>query len=600
MPRLYVRKTGRSSWTEDSMKRAIKAVEERTLSIRRAAQMFDVPYGTLQDRLKETNKITHPFNKEKGMCGKDWIYSFMRRYPQLSFRKPEATSLSRVTAFNRGEMDVFFNNLELLFEKYHFEVHRIYNVDETGISTVHNPGRILARKRREARQYIPPMFIFKRMRMKDGLEKNGPAGAIYKCSKSGWITEELFTEWLQHFAKYANATPEQPILLILDNHSTHSSLASYTFCRNSGIHLLSLPPHTSHRTHPLDVTFFKSLKTAYHQECDKYMKSRNYEKIKDTDIAELFGNAYNRVTTIEKALNGFKTTGIFPINRDAFCEEDFVPLHEDNNDAQNTTAPGDLPLQENTSQNILEPVGPTQKTPSPEPGPSGLSGTVPGRLNRLRNNRLSSNSSDSEFSLEEVVEDSLSDDGDKTLKIKGKPENTSFQDLCPPPVFQPRISQRKRQHSQILTSTPLKEQLENKILKKQKKEEMTRLRRSQEKLQVKWKLRLDTKEKLMKSALFVNNLDTIMRFGGGAVLVQPGLMLNARAQKKLQNIFVTFAQCRNARKQKKSGGGHIGAVGRLGNNGDACLDEVIGHEEAGVGMRKTHTFLIPKDSDTIS
>ncbi|KAJ8947302.1 hypothetical protein NQ318_004552 [Aromia moschata] len=489
MPRLYVRKTGRSSWTEDSMKRAIKAVEERTLSIRRAAQMFDVPYGTLQDRLKcrfqpkkltlgrkpvfsesqekeivetilklsklfygltaqsirtlvfkyaETNKITHPFNKEKGMCGKDWIYSFMRRYPQLSFRKPEATSLSRVTAFNRGEVDVFFNNLELLFEKYHFEVHRIYNVDETGISTVHNPGRILARK--GEKQCIRAIY---------------PAHARY-TNVSGWITEELFTEWLQHFAKYANATPEQPILLILDNHSTHSSLASYTFCRNSGIHLLSLPPHTSHRTQPLDVTFFKSLKTAYHQECDKYMKSRNYEKIKDTDIAELFGNAYNRVTTIEKALNGFKTTGIFPINRDAFCEEDFVPLHEDNNDAQNTTAPGDLPLQENTSQNILEPVEPTQKTPSPEPGPSGLSGTVPGRLNRLRNNRLSSNSSDSEFSLEEVVEDSLSDDGDKTLKIKGKPENTSFQDLCPPPVFQPRISQRKKATFSNINIYPIK------------------------------------------------------------------------------------------------------------------------------------------------
>ncbi|KAJ8982174.1 hypothetical protein NQ317_013959 [Molorchus minor] len=541
MPRTYVRKTGRSSWTEDSMKRAIKAVGEKTLSIRRAAHMFNVPYGTLQDRLngrfqpkkltlgrkpvfsenqeKEIVETVLKLSKlfygltaqsirtlEKGMCGKDWIYSFMRRYPQLSFRKPEATSLSRVTAFNRGEMDVFFNNLELLFEKYHFEVHCIYNVDETGISTVHNPGRILARKGEKqvgaitsgergqnttivccfsaSGQYIPPMFIFKRMRMKDGLEKNGPAGAIYKCSKSGWITEELFTDWLQHFAKYANATPEQPILLILDNHSTHSSLASYTFCRNSGIHLLSLPPHTSHRTQPLDVTFFKSLKTAYHQECDKYMKN--------TDIAELFGNAYNRVTTIEKAINGFKTTGIFPINRDAFCEEDFVPIHEDNKDPQNTTAPGDLPLQENTSQNILEPVEPRQKTPSPEPGPSGLSGTIPGRLNSLRNNRLSSNSSDSEFSLEEVVEDSLSDDGDKTLQIKRKAENTSFQDLCPPPV--------------------------------------------------KWKLRLDRKEKLMKSALFANNLDTIMRFGGGAVLVQPGLMLTVLAQKKLQYIFVTFAQ----------------------------------------------------------
>lgn len=34
------------------MRRAIKAVGEKTLSIRRATQMFNVPYGTVQDRLK--------------------------------------------------------------------------------------------------------------------------------------------------------------------------------------------------------------------------------------------------------------------------------------------------------------------------------------------------------------------------------------------------------------------------------------------------------------------------------------------------------------------------------------------------------------------
>lgn len=98
--------------------------------------------------------------------------------------------------------------------------------------------------------------------------------------------------------------------------------------------------------------------------------------------------------------------------------------------------PGYLPLQENTSQNILEPVEFRQLTPSPKLGPTGLSGSVPRRLYTLRNTRLSSDSSDSEFTLEEVAEYSLSDDGDKTLKIQGTLENTSFLELYPPPVFQ--------------------------------------------------------------------------------------------------------------------------------------------------------------------
>lgn len=327
MPReKYKRKGNRSSWSEGDMQRALKAVKDKVISIRKAAKTFEVPYGTLQDRIRgkfdpkkyklgrkpvftieqeselashivnmskifygltaksiqhlayqyaEENKITHNFNKEKKMCGKDWLYSFMRRNPILSFRKPEATSLSRVLAFNKEEVNIFFDNLQKIYDERKFEAHRIFNVDETGISNVHVPSRIAAPKGQKqvgaitsgergqlitvvstmsaAGHYVPPMFIFKRERMKEGLQRNGPVGAIYRCSKSGWITEDLFTEWIKHFASYTKSSKEDPVLLILDNHSTHSSLATYNFCRENGIKVVSIPPHTSHRLQPLDV-----------------------------------------------------------------------------------------------------------------------------------------------------------------------------------------------------------------------------------------------------------------------------------------------------------------------------------------------------------
>lgn len=268
MPRTkYVRKSTRSSWSEENMKRAVKSVNEKSVKIRQAAKMFGVPYGTLQDRLKgrfsakkyklgrksvfsvqqeselashiislskvfygltaksireqayefaEVNHIKHNFNKQQRACGKDWLYSFMHRNPSLSFRKPEATSLSRVVAFNKAEVTIFFDNLEKLYSQHRFEAHRVFNVDETGISNVHNPSRIVAKKGQKqvgaltsgergqlvtvvcamsaAGYYVPPMFIFKRERMKEALERNGPTSAIYRCSKSGWITEDLFSE----------------------------------------------------------------------------------------------------------------------------------------------------------------------------------------------------------------------------------------------------------------------------------------------------------------------------------------------------------------------------------------------------------------------
>lgn len=116
-------------------------------------------------------------------------------------------------------------------------------------------------------QYIPPKSIFNRMGMEDGLEK------MHSCTQARYINVEnldgLRKSYLPNdcsslqnllmvlqliLGKFANAVIKRPILPILDNDFTHFSLAFNNFYK---IHLLTFPHHTSHRTQPLDVTYFK-------------------------------------------------------------------------------------------------------------------------------------------------------------------------------------------------------------------------------------------------------------------------------------------------------------------------------------------------------
>lgn len=300
-------------------------------------------YGLTTSKIRQlafeyavVNNLRHNFNNEKKTCGKDWLRGFLARHPRISLRRSEATSLNRVIAVNRNDVKLFYDNLEVVFEKHKFPASRVYNVDETEICILAEKGQkqvgtITSDERGQtttvvccmsaAGDFVPPMFIFKRERMNNCLGRNGPVDASYHCSKSGLITEDLFLEWLKHFAQYVNASKEDPVLLVLDNHTTHSSMKSYKFCCEKGFNVVSVPPHTSHRLQPLDVTFFSSLHTAYTKECDLHMKTHHYNEIDVIDIAELFAKAYNRVTPKEKVLNGFKNAGIFPLNRNMFGEE---------------------------------------------------------------------------------------------------------------------------------------------------------------------------------------------------------------------------------------------------------------------------------------
>lgn len=113
-------------------------------------------------------------------------------------------------------------------------------------------------------------------------------------------------------------------LLILDNHSSHCSLEAIKFCRDNGIVLLSIPPHTSHKLQPLDVGIFGPFKKFCNTSFNDFMVNKPGKGISIFDIAELTRTPFLRAFTPENIIQSFLKTGICPVNTILFEDGDFI------------------------------------------------------------------------------------------------------------------------------------------------------------------------------------------------------------------------------------------------------------------------------------
>ena len=168
-------------------------------------------------------------------------------------------------------------------DKHHFTADRIFNIDKTGVTTVQNPkkvvtptgmknvGAITSAERGElvtaiyavcvAGYALPPMLIFPRVNCQEHFIRGAPVGTIGKATRSGWINESAFLDFLDHVGDLTCSSRENKILVLLDNHETHISLSVIDKAREKGIVLLTIPPETSHKLQPWDKTVFVSFKS---------------------------------------------------------------------------------------------------------------------------------------------------------------------------------------------------------------------------------------------------------------------------------------------------------------------------------------------------
>ena len=254
-------------------------------------------------------------------------------------RLPESLQSARASSCTPERLDKWYKDFSDFMQKHGLQKQpqRIWNANESGFPLCPKTSRVLTMRNKKhvysvnsdsktqittlvaanaAGSVIPPMHIYPGKRFHYNPLEGGIAGAYFGKSDNGWMITELFYGWVaNHFVSHI--PPERPVVLLVDGHTTHIDIEVSKICKENGILLYCLLPHSSHIIQPLDVGFFGALKSSWAKAVDKFKIAHMGSSVTKETFAGVFNTAWTGAVKMSTLVNSFARAGIYPINRNA-------------------------------------------------------------------------------------------------------------------------------------------------------------------------------------------------------------------------------------------------------------------------------------------
>ncbi|KAK8761078.1 hypothetical protein V5799_027655 [Amblyomma americanum] len=236
-------------------------------------------------------------------------------------------------------IDTFFGHLEK--ELAGIPGENIWNYDETNVQDDPGSQKVITRRGAKypekiqnasractsimacgsAAGELAPLYVnYKAEKLWSTWTENGPKGARYNRTKSGWFDHQVFEDWFMSLMLPILKKQDGPKALIGDNLSSHISLEVLRLCEENNVKFIAFPPNAIHLLQPLDVAVFRSLKIIWRSLLAEWKESTSGSRCTSVPKDELPGLLKKMAIKLQENIktnlkSGFRKTGIFPLDK---------------------------------------------------------------------------------------------------------------------------------------------------------------------------------------------------------------------------------------------------------------------------------------------
>lgn len=321
----------------------------------RIAKVANMGFPITSDRVRQcayefaSSRGIKGFSNVTNNAGPKWFKGFIKRHPILNVKQAQQISCARAKAVTKEAIYKWFDEYKRVLEKKKInDPHCIWNVDETGCPNIPRKRKYVGVKGKPLNQvvglerpetstaiicvsaagdHMPPVIIHKGQHVQEAWKAKAPPGFEVKASAKGFVTDAIFNFWGEKFVAFLGekGLADKQHVLILDGHGSH--IYNYPFMANmarNNIEVLSLEPHTTHATCPVDQSPFFVLKRNYMFLLDIWSQNNHGKPLPKNKFFSVFCRAWVFARSLKYIQAGFRITGLYPVNPDAIPDERFA------------------------------------------------------------------------------------------------------------------------------------------------------------------------------------------------------------------------------------------------------------------------------------